>query len=169
MRKLQAFIYHLEEGIGKYWGRVAAAVLALLLIALAYNWFCFRNMATQEAMDCAQIARNISEGNGFSTRFIRPLSIRLLQERASADRTSSGALESGDPARLRTMHPDISNAPLYPMLLAGLMKILPFDFQIDLDHRFWSTTASGQSMDFESASSSRVFRRYQPDFLISAF
>jgi hypothetical protein len=31
-----------------------------------------------------------------------------------------------DLARLKTAHPDLANAPAYPVLLAGLMKVLPF-------------------------------------------
>src|SRR3974377_313618 len=81
--KLQKLIYKLEEGPGKPWVRFIAAGLAVLLITLSYNWFCFRNMGTQEAMDCAQLARNIAEGNGFTTLFVRPFSMRLFQNRTA--------------------------------------------------------------------------------------
>ena len=85
MPRLHDFIYGLEEGVGKRWLRLAAAILALLLILLCYNWICFRNMGTQEARDYAQLGRNIAEGKGYTTLFIRPLSIRLLQDRAAAN------------------------------------------------------------------------------------
>jgi 4-amino-4-deoxy-L-arabinose transferase-like glycosyltransferase len=169
MPRLQELIYQLEEGRAKRWLRFGAAGLALLLIALSYNWFCFRNMGTQEAMDCAQLARNISEGNGFTTLFVRPSSMRLLQNKSSKRAALDEAWGTPDPARLKGMHPDIANAPVYPFIIAALMKILPFDYQVDLNHRFWSSAAVRPIDDTEQISPSARFRRYQPDFLISAF
>lgn len=169
MPRLHDLIYTLEEGGGRAWLRVGAAVLALLLIALSYNWFCFRNMSTQEAMDYAQLGRNIAEGKGFTTLFVRPFSMRLLQNRAAKNPNLSALWESADPARLKGMHPDIANAPVYPLILASLMKVLPFNYQVDLTHRFWSGSSSRQSVDSEDTSQTRRFRRYQPDFIISVF
>ena len=54
--------------------------------------------------------------------------------------------------RIRTL----ANPPVYPVVLAGLMKVLPFDFTISAKARpFWS---NGDR-----------FWRYQPDFLIALF
>lgn len=169
MSGLHDLIYRLEEGGGKRWLRVAAAALGLLLIAISYNWLCFRNMATQEAMDDAQLARNIAEGNGFTTLFVRPFSMRLLQSRARSNPSLNAPWETADPARLKGMHPDIANAPVYPLVLASLMKVLPFHYPVDLTHRFWSTSSSRPVADWEGAPEGRVFRRYQPDFIISGF
>jgi hypothetical protein len=167
--KLQKFIYQLEEGPGRPWLRFIAAGLALLLITFSYNWFCFRNMGTQEAMDCAQLARNIAEGKGFTTLFVRPLSMHLLQNRAAGNSSLDAPWDSADPAQLKGMHPDIANAPVYPLVLAGLMKVLPFHYQVDLTHRFWSSPPSHLAQDSGQTFPQRRFRRYQPDFLISAF
>jgi 4-amino-4-deoxy-L-arabinose transferase-like glycosyltransferase len=169
MSRLHDLIYRLEEGGGKRWLRIAAAASALLLVAISYNWLCFRNMATQEAMDNAQLGRNIAEGNGFTTLFVRPFSMRLLQNRTRNNPPLNAPWESADPARLKGMHPDIANAPVYPLLLAGLMKVLPFHYRVDLTHRFWSTSSSRPVGDWEQSAQSRAFRRYQPDFVISAF
>ena len=38
-------------------------------------------MATQEAMDAAQLARNIAQGKGYTTLFIRPFSMYLVKKR----------------------------------------------------------------------------------------
>jgi hypothetical protein len=169
MPKLQDLIYWFEEGGGKVWLRVGASVLFLLLIILSYNWFCFRNMATQEAMDYAQLGRNIAEGKGFTTLFVRPFSMRLLENRAARNPDLTAPWESADPARLQGMHPDLANAPVYPLILAGLMKLLPFDYQVDLTHRFWSSSGGRAVADSEEPSQARRFRRYQPDFMISGF
>ena len=47
---------------------------------MGYNWRAFKNMATQEAMDAAQVARNLAQGKGYTTLFIRPFSIFLVKK-----------------------------------------------------------------------------------------
>jgi 4-amino-4-deoxy-L-arabinose transferase-like glycosyltransferase len=168
MASLHDLIYRLEEKGGKSLFQVTASTLGLLLVILAYNWFCFRNMATAEAMDCAQIARNIARGNGFTTLFVRPFSLRLLRNHASAQPELKAPGEIY-PSQLKGMQQDITNPPLYPVILAGLMKVIPFSYPVDLTHRFWSTPGRSIGIDPEETAPARTFRRYQPDFLISAF
>ena len=169
MRGLQDYIHHFEEGAGKNWGRFGALCLAILVVALAYNSFHSSDLPTREGMDYAQVARNIAQGNGFSTLFVRPLSLALVQRQAVSQGPWSGPLDNSDPAKLNPTHPDIAHAPLYPLLLAGLMKVLPFDFHIDLERQFWSAKGSTTSSDPEKGTGGRIFRRYQPDFLICIF
>ncbi|MEI6356089.1 MAG: glycosyltransferase family 39 protein, partial [Verrucomicrobiota bacterium] len=85
---------------------------------VAYHFMEARNFTAPEAMDQAQLGRNIAEGRGFTTWYIRPLSIHLLQDKARAKGTDVNDV-------LRTAHPDLENPPLYPVLLAGLFKALP--------------------------------------------
>lgn len=136
MPRIQEWIYQLEEG---NWGRHlkrGALFLAVVAVAVVYNLREFQNFSHPEAMDAAQLARNVAEGRGFTTQFIRPFSLYL--------RVRHGA----DPATiLKEPFPDISNAPLYPLFLAGLMKILPMDYDL------------GDERKFESM-------RYQPEVLI---
>ncbi len=122
----QDLIHKLEEGGGARWLRLGIFLFALLLLTTGYNWRAFRNMATQEAMDAAQLARNIARGKGYTTLFIRPFSIYLVKKNNQEQRRSPGSGKTPDLAQLRTMHPDIANPPVYPMVLAGLMKVLPF-------------------------------------------
>ena len=56
---------------------------------MGYNWRAFRNMSTLEAMDAAQLGRNIARGKGYTTLFVRPLSIYLLRKH-SADTGQGG-------------------------------------------------------------------------------
>ena len=139
MFRVQQIIHSLEEG--KWAGRIRALVLLLLLgsLGLVYNLNLTQNFTSPEAMDSAQLARNLSEGRGYTTRFIRPLSVDILRQH--------GAISDEAP---RAALPDITNPPLYPLLLAGWMKVLPFEFEIDL----------------QKASE---FKRYQPEFLIWLF
>jgi len=147
---LQNFIHRLELGGGLRVIRRTLTVLALITVIGCYNLRAFRNFSTQEAMDAAQLGRNIAEGQGYSTLFIRPLSIYLVKKENERKKGKGTA----DAAALKTMHPDITNPPLYPVLLAGVMKVLPFQFQIPAQPKpsFWNPKGS--------------FYRYQPDFLI---
>ncbi len=135
---LQALIHKLETG------RTLRLLVITLLVAVVcgvYDLRCFRNMAAPEAMDAAQLARNIARGRGYTTESIRPLSIHLLREKAN---DPSGK----DPARITGPHPDLANAPVYPVVLAGVMKVA--------HSRFETPPKKGTS-------------RYLPDFLITLF
>ena len=69
------------------------------MLLVGYNWRSFRNLGTQEAMDAAQVARNLAEGRGFTTQFIRPFSIYLVKKRNEAKFGDSSA-EVRRPARI---------------------------------------------------------------------
>ena len=107
-------------------------------------------------MDTAQLARNIAEGRGYSTMFVRPFSMYLVKQNNQGKPVTAENSGLGQPTRIRDDHPDLANAPVYPVMLAALMKVLPFEFPVPAKPKpFWSF--SGQ------------FYRYQPDFLISMF
>jgi hypothetical protein len=141
LNRFQEYLHRFEVGEGARFLRGAVLLLGLVLLAAAYDSQEFRNLATSEAMDAAQVARNLADGEGFTTKFIRPLSLHLLETRAA----SAGG-GTNDPARLRGPHPDLANPPVYPLMLAGVMKILPFNHDL-------ATKA--------------VFRIHQPDLLIA--
>lgn len=142
MPTLQEWIHKFEEGEGVKYIKWSVVILALLGLAALYDVREFRNMSLQEGMDAAQLARNISEGKGFTTDFIRPFSMHLIQKhRVDHDPLIRGA------------HPDLANPPVYPLMLAALMKVLPFNFEI-------------HTQDKESGN---PFYRNQPDFLIALF
>ena len=157
MDAVQEVIHRLEVGGGMRYLRVALAALAVLVLAAAYDWRGYRNFSTEEAMDSAQLARNIAQGKGYTTLFIRPLSLYLLKQNFQPGAPATNNLASNpDLAQIRGNHPDLANPPVYPVLLAGLMKVLPFHWAIsDKPASFW--TINGQ------------FARYQPDFLIALF
>src|SRR5215831_110400 len=151
---IQDAIHKIEVGGGMRHLRVPLVVVAILAATVFYNYRCFRNFGTQEAMDSAQLARNVATGKGYSTSFIRPFSMFLLRRHAEQNPGQAEGL--GDLTRVKERHPDISNPPVYPLLLAGVMKVLPFKYLIpERAQTFWSDNGR--------------FARYQPDFLISAF
>jgi len=134
---LQELIHKLEEGAGTRYVKVGLLVLGFLTLAFRYDIAEYKAFSTSEAMDSAQLARNIAQGRGYTTRFIRPLSIALLQ-----------AVRGDNQPVLKNEQPDISNAPVYPLVLAGLFKAIPFEFSI------------GHSYDYT---------RYQPEVFIAIF
>jgi 4-amino-4-deoxy-L-arabinose transferase-like glycosyltransferase len=148
MPSLQEVLHRIEVGGGRRFFRVGLAALAVLVLTGLYNWRAFRNLATQEAMDAAQLARNIAQGKGYTTLFIRPFSIYLVKKSNLERQGVSEVGKLADLAELRGMHPDLANPPVYPIVLAGLMKVLPFDYTI---------------------SSTKTFSRFKPDFLIVLF
>jgi 4-amino-4-deoxy-L-arabinose transferase-like glycosyltransferase len=152
---LQESIHKLEVAGGMRYLKMGLAVLVFVTVIALYNVQSFKNMGTQEAMDSAQLARNIAEGKGYKTLFVRPFSMYLFKKH---NEMAPNAVDKrlAELTEIKTSHPDISNPPVYPIVLAGLMKVLPFDFSISTKPKsFW--TSKGE------------FWRYQPDFLISVF
>jgi hypothetical protein len=135
--------------------RVGLAGMAVLLFMGGYNWRSYKNMASQEAMDSAQLARNIARGKGYTTLFIRPFSMYLVKQRSLEKGDAPKVGDITDYSRIRGNHPDLANPPVYPVLLAGLLKVLPLDYTASATKTFWSNNAR--------------FWRYQPDFVISLF
>ena len=84
-------------------------MIAVVLIGLCIVYFLvqFKGLGTEAAMDQAQIARSLISKEGFSTRYIRPLAIRVL--------TDAGKETS------KANFPEFFNAPLFPMLEAAVL------------------------------------------------
>jgi hypothetical protein len=144
---LQDIIHKLEVGGGRGFLRYGLFVLAVLMLGVVYNWRSFRNMGSQEAMDAAQLARNISEGKGYNTLFIRPFSMYLLKRHSPTEK---------DAVHLKSPHPDLANPPVYPVVLAGLLKVAHFNYEIPSKPvPFWTVGTK--------------FARYKPDFVIAMF
>lgn len=133
--RIQAFIRGLEEGVGARILKMSSALMAFALLAFWYNAGGYHGFSNQESMESAHLARQLAGGKGFTTDSIRPLTLGLLQR---ADTNHAAEV-------LQHPVPDLSNAPGYPVVLAGLMKVLPFHFAADQN---WF---------------------YQPEFLIAGF
>jgi len=128
--RLQELLHKYEVGAGAYIVRFALVVAAVVALAVTYDMIGFRNLATQEGMDTAQLAGNIAEGKGYTTSFIRPLSLYLVekQERTNSTNNYEGTTSPNPLPQRRGNaqgHPDLANAPIYPALLAGVLKVNP--------------------------------------------
>ena len=134
---LQDWIHKIEEGEGAKYVKLVIVFLGLGVLITLYDIREFTNFATTEAMDAAQLGRNIAEGRGYTTRFIRPISIAFLQRQRGQDAVV-----------LKEELPDMVNPPVYPLILAGLMKALPFNYDMPV---------------------TVTFSKYQPEVIIAFF
>jgi hypothetical protein len=154
--RLQAAIHQMEVGFGARVIRWLLMLVALAAMTVFYDTRAYHSFNSPEAMDTAQLARNISEGRGYTTEFIRPFSLFLVQRHNRASHPADlGSTNFVDAAQVYTAHPDIANAPVYPVLLAGLMKASVPQWQVEMRKPFWSEGGN--------------FRRYRPEFRIAIF
>ena len=103
---LQGFIHSLEQGRLAPFIRGLVISVVIISVALIYLGWKFKGFLAPEAMDQAQVAREISRGHGWSTQFIRPLAVWQF--------------EKNGVALPKTDFPDTFNAPLPP-----LVNVLP--------------------------------------------
>jgi hypothetical protein len=108
---LYDIVYSIDTGTGLKIIRVTLYVLILLVIVMVYTATQFRGLKTEEAMDFAQLGRNMSLQNGMVTKTVRPLTMWKVQQRTPGE----------DP--LLGMHPDLFHPPAYPALLAAGFKL----------------------------------------------
>jgi len=106
--KVQTFIHALEEG-----GWVSRIRLILLLAVVASVYlvilYQFKGLSDLKGMDQAQIGRELARGNGFSTKFIRPIAYGQFVRHL-------GAFPTGNV-------PDTYNAPLNPWVDSLLERL----------------------------------------------
>ncbi len=154
--RIQMVIHALEVGVGTRLMWAFAALLSVAGLAVVYDLNAYHGFSSPEAMDAAQVARNVSEGHGFTTEFIRPFSLHLVQKHNRAAHPELVlATNATDFARINSPHPDLANAPVYPLALATLMKMWTPQWKAETRKPFWSEGGS--------------FRRYQPEFHIAIF
>lgn len=115
---IQTIIHKLEHGPAYRYLSYVVGVILFVTLAIVYDFSLYRNLSTIEGMDAAQIARNIAEGKGYTTGFVRPFSIYLLQK------------HRGETNALPKLHPDLANPPVYPALLAGTLKLRQQNYEI---------------------------------------
>lgn len=92
-------------------------ILAFVIVSLCMFQLCltYRGMDQPVAMDMAQIGRQIARGEGFTSKFIRPIDV-----------WDQNKENKGNPLNF-DQFPDTNHAPLYPYVLAGAIKATGFD------------------------------------------
>ena len=104
--RVQELVYNVEVGSGLRLIRGSLYILGLLSVMLLFTATHFRGLKEAEAMEYAQLGRNLLQTHRLQTQVIRPASIWYLIENSRAHNPQMQA------------HPDIIHPPLYPALLA---------------------------------------------------
>ena len=113
---LQETVLDVDSGSTARVIKIGMITLVLAGIVILYFLFHFKGLGTEAAMDQAQVARSIATGEGFTTRYIRPLAIQQLTD-------SGRKIPSGN-------FPEVHNAPVFPIVEAA--ALFPFRKHLDM-------------------------------------
>lgn len=110
--RVQDLIYNVDVGLGSYFMKAGLYVTMVLAIMSLYWISEFWGLKDADAMDQAQIARQLMEGNGFTTKYIRPAAVWMLEEHGV------------DPSTVMLEQPDLVHPPVYPWILARVFSLI---------------------------------------------
>ncbi len=111
-RSAQELIHWLEVGGGARWMRLAAVLACTLGLSLRVAWTQFHGPVTEMTLLQADTGRQLARGAGFTTLVNFPQTDAFLAARGVRF----------NPA---TPYPELHHAPLYSVVIAGALKILP--------------------------------------------
>ncbi len=89
--------------------------VVLIILTLGNLFTLFRGLNSPQAMDQAQIAREIARGNGFTTKFIRPVAYQAAVEKQEGRAIPFEGFQ------------DTYHSPLNPLLNAAVLKLIGAD------------------------------------------
>ncbi|MDR1192151.1 MAG: hypothetical protein LBK60_10920 [Verrucomicrobiales bacterium] len=116
---IQDWVYAVEAGSLRVWIIRGALGVLVAGVGMYYAVTQFNGLNSAEAMDLAQVARQVVEGKGFSTKFIRPV---IVKEQADLLR-----------AVKKEPMPELVRPPAYPTLLAALFTVTSPEFNVSTD------------------------------------
>lgn len=119
--RIQDWIFKLDVGIGVNWFRFGLFCLIALLIVLLYTGTQFYGLREAQAMDMAQLGRNLARGRGYVTQTVRPLELWYL---------NSIGQPGLDPNQLT--QPELWSPPVYPLILSAVFRVVQPDFHVTL-------------------------------------
>jgi Dolichyl-phosphate-mannose-protein mannosyltransferase len=106
---IQKMVHTLETGVVALWIRRSLLLLGAIVLAV-YQFYHFRGLVTPQAMDQAQIGREIASFHGWRTNFIRPRAI--------------GQLSAHGKNIARNIQHDTYEAPLPPLVDALGLRLV---------------------------------------------
>ena len=112
MKSAQEFMHWLEVGAGARWIRRAAILTGTLVFSLLVSWKQFHGPVSESTLRQADVGRQLAGGAGFTTLVNYPQSVAVLQRRGVRF----------DPAQ---PNPELHHAPLYSIVIAGALRLLP--------------------------------------------
>jgi len=111
-RTAQELVHWLGSGAGARWVLRGALLFGGLGLTILVAWRQFHGAATEATLAQADLGRQVALGRGFTTEIIYPQEVAFLSAQGVRF----------DPA---VPYPDIYQAPLYPLLIAGGLRVLP--------------------------------------------
>lgn len=117
---VQDLVYNVDVGGGYRIIKTVLYILLVLTLMLLYTASQFDSFTEPEAMEYAQLGRNLARDGKLVTQVVRPGTMSYLMHHTSEE----------DP-RI-TDHPDIIHPPLYPALLATVFKLTGSSFETEL-------------------------------------
>src|SRR5271165_2609046 len=109
-RTTQELIHWLEVGGGARWVRMGALLVCGLAVSVLVAWQQFHGAASEATLAQADMARQIALGEGFTTQVNYPQAVAFLGARGVRF----------DPLR---PYPEVYQAPLYPIVIAGALRL----------------------------------------------
>jgi hypothetical protein len=114
--RIQDLVYNVDVGIGLRLIKGALYLLSVFALLTLYTASEFWGLKDAEAMDQAQIGRQLMADGSFSTKYIRPAAVWLFEK--------NGA----DPRTIMLKQPDIVHPPVYPWTLARIFSMIGDSF-----------------------------------------
>jgi hypothetical protein len=112
MKSAQEFMHWLEVGAGSGWIRRAAILMGTLVVSLLVAWKQFHGPASEATLLQADVGRQLASGAGFTTLVNYPQAAAVLHRRGVRF----------DP---KTPYPELHHAPLYSIVIAGALHVVP--------------------------------------------
>ncbi len=109
----QRIVYWIDIGLGKKITQAVALAAITVIYSFYHGYKRYNGPGQEEVIEMAVLGKQLSEGKGFSTSVIYPQAVALLESR------KSDYVYTAD-----EQHPDLYQAPLYPLILAGGLKIM---------------------------------------------
>lgn len=108
----QEFIHWLEVGGGARWIRLAAVLAGTFALSLLVAWKQFHGPVSELTLAQADTGRQLARGAGFTTNINYPQAVAFLQKRGVK-------FDASKP------YPELHQAPLYPLVIAGALRLMP--------------------------------------------
>ncbi len=117
--RVQTAVHSLDQGRLGTLIKAAAFGALIVCLSLLYLFVQFRGLSTAAAMDQAQISRRLADGKGFTTGYIRPLALSIIQKQTGEDQVDV------------SMFPDFFQAPLHPWVNSLGMRLIKEQWKME--------------------------------------
>ena len=114
--RVQDIIYNVDVGMGSQLIKTGLYIFMVFILMAMYWLSEFWGLKEAEAMDQAQIARQLMDGESFTTKYIRPAAAWKLEQHGE------------DPRSIMLTQPDIVHPPIYPWLLSKAYGLIGGSF-----------------------------------------